>query len=248
MIWLNFGVEIRLPIDQYITNLGLWTTPIRITTVNRVSICALSVALHWSTKECGLRLFWYCSMNCCAYRFVCITVWAIICSVMYSLKKSCAVGFVVRGTYILSSPVNFIFLGLSGSPGYSLFHCHRGNIGWLCLGWTYPRNPGGDSGPALLPMTCWSLPFPLRVLFILSMAWQNFSNFFCTLLILLRLLQDPFLHQISFSLFFFHLLLELVFLLLPLKPFVVVVRSEYVTRVRKIHLPETGQHLDHTAQ
>ena len=133
MIWMNIGFEIRLSVDQYIANLGLWTTSIRITTTNRVSISALSVAFHWCTKECGLKLFWCCSINYCAYRLVCITMWSIIWSVMYSLKKSCATGFLGRGTSILSSPVNLIVLGLNESPGYILFHCHRGTIGWLCL-------------------------------------------------------------------------------------------------------------------
>ena len=29
IIWQNIGVKIRLSVDQYIANLGLWTTPIR---------------------------------------------------------------------------------------------------------------------------------------------------------------------------------------------------------------------------
>ena len=40
----------------------------------------------------------------------------------------------------------------------------------------------------------------------------------------------------------------MVFLLLLLKPFLAVIRAEYVTLMRKIHLPDAGQHLDHTAQ
>ena len=43
------------------------------------------------------------------------------------------------------------------------------------------------------------------------------------------------------------ILLEMVFLLLLLKPFLAVIRAEYVTLVRKIHLPDAGQHLGHTA-
>ena len=150
MIWLNIGVKIRLSVDQYIANLGLWTAPIRITTANRVSIPALSVAFHWHTKECGVKLFWCCSINCCADRLVCITMWAILWSVIYILKKSCAVGFLGRGTSILSLSVNLIFLGLNGSPGYILFHCHKGTIGWLCLSPTCLGKPGSGSGPTLL--------------------------------------------------------------------------------------------------
>ena len=40
------SVKIRLSVHQYIANLGLWTTPIRITTANRVSISTVSVAFH----------------------------------------------------------------------------------------------------------------------------------------------------------------------------------------------------------
>ena len=150
IIWLNIGVEIRLYVHRYIANHGLWTTPIRITTANRVSISALSIAFHWCTKECGHKLFWYCSMNCCEYRLLCITMWSIICSVMYSLKRSCIVGFLGRGTSILSSPVNFIFLGLNGSPGYILFHCYNGNY-WLILSWSnLSQKACGSSSPTLL--------------------------------------------------------------------------------------------------
>ena len=35
-----------------------------------------------------------------------------------------------------------MFLGLNGSPGYNLFHYHRGTIGWLCLGPTCLGKPG----------------------------------------------------------------------------------------------------------
>ena len=171
MIWLYIGVEIRLSVDQYKANLDLWTTPIRITTANRVSISALSAAFHWCTKECGLKLCWCCSINCCAYRLVCITMWSIIWLVMYNFKKSCAVGFLGKGTSILSSPVNFIFLGLNGSLGYILFHCHRGTIGWLCLGPTCLGKPRCGSGPTLLCLwpagaclaplgSCLSCPWP----------------------------------------------------------------------------------------
>ena len=114
-IWLNMGVEIRLSVDKFIVNLGLWTTPIRITTTNRVSIFALSVTFHWCTKECSLKLFCCHSMDCWAYRLACVTIMSMTCSVIYSLKKSCAVGFLGRGTNNLSSPANFIFLGLNGS-------------------------------------------------------------------------------------------------------------------------------------
>ena len=70
MISLNFGVEIRLPVDQHVANLGLQTTPIRITTANRVSISTLSVTFYLRTKGYGLKLFWCCSMKFCVYMFV----------------------------------------------------------------------------------------------------------------------------------------------------------------------------------
>ena len=319
MIWLNIGVEIRLLVDQYIANLGLWTTPIRITTANRVSISAPSVAFHWCTKECGLKLFWCCSINCCAYSLVYTTMWSIIWSVMYSLKKSYAVRFLGRGTSILSSPVNFTFLGLNGSPGYILFHCHRGTIGWLCLAPTYLGKPGGSwalicfvysllelalhlQGPVylllnlwdfsnifcslfILSMTCWSFSTIFCSLFVLSMSSWSFSTIFCSLLSCPKpagasLLSSaaclshpqpaqtslpssaacsscPWLAEASprpISSSYILLLVLLSFLTegglftLTVEALLAVIRAECVILVRKIQLPDAGQHLDHSAQ
>ena len=142
MIWLNIGVEIRISLYLYIANLGLWKTLIRKATANRVRIYVLSFAFHWCTKQCSLRLCWHCSLNCCAYKFVSVTLWSIICSVMYGLKKSCSFGFLGGGTSILSLPVKFKFLGMNRSLGRILFYCKRGTIGILCLCPTCLRKPG----------------------------------------------------------------------------------------------------------
>ena len=140
MIWLYIGVETRLSIDQCIENLGLCAALTRITTVNRVSISILSVAFHLCTNEHDPTLF------SCADRFVCAKIWSIICSVMYSLKKSLVVLILHRGRSILSSLRDLIFLGLNGSHGYTPFHYQRGIIGWLCLGATCFWKHGDDSG------------------------------------------------------------------------------------------------------
>ena len=270
MIWLNIGVRIRLSVDQYIINLGLWTASIRLTTANKISISALSVVFHWCTKECGLKLFCYCCMNCCAYRLVCITMWSIICSVMYSLRKSYAVGFLGMGTGNFSSPVNFIFHGLNGSPEYILFHCPRKTIGWLCLGQTCLRRSGGGSGPILLCLcpagaclaplgsclflstACWRLSSNFCPLFILSVTCWNLSNIFCTQFILFITCwgfskTNFFIRYPSPCSSFIHYWWWPFFLLL-LRPFVVVIRTEYVRLVRKVHLSDAGKHLDHPAQ
>ena len=132
---LNIGVEIRLCEQEFLASVGLWATPIIITTGNRVSMYFCSICCF----PLICRGMWYqinlcCFMNCCAYRSVFVMMWSIVCSIMYSLKKTYAAGFPSRGTSILFSLVSFIFLGLNRCPGYIAFYCKEQIIDWLHLG------------------------------------------------------------------------------------------------------------------
>ena len=165
------------------------------------------------------------------YKLLCIqvsviTMWSNICSVMYSLKKSCAGGFLGRGKSILSSPVHFIFLGkmdlldkFYSTATEELFaDCVLIQLFSKCLGVT-PQS-----------LLCFvydlhELSLHSRVLFILSKTCWNSPKIF-----LLRHLQDQSLYQISFLLFFC-VLLQVVFLHLLSNPYLAVIRAEYVILV-----------------
>ena len=123
-------------------------------------------------------------MNCCAYRLVCITMYSIICSVVYSLKKSCAVGFLGRGTSILSSAVNFTFLVQMELLDIFYSTATEDLIADCVLVQLVSESQGWHRLYSALPMTCWSLHCTSRVLFILSMTCWDLFNIFCTLFIL----------------------------------------------------------------
>ena len=137
----EYWCEVMLSVDQYVANFGLSTTPIWITITHRVSISALSVVSHWKCQEVWSQIILCHSMHCCAYRLIWITILS-ICSVIYSLKKSCAVGFLGRSTSILSSQVNCILLGLNGSPLNIFYSTAREKLLAECLRPTCPWKPG----------------------------------------------------------------------------------------------------------
>ena len=263
MIWLNIDVKIRLSVDQYIPNLGLWTTSIRITTANRVSISSLSVTFHWCTKECGLKLFWYCSMNCCAYRLVCITMWSIICSVMYSLKKSFSVGilFLISKLYISWSKMGFLDIFYSTATEELLADCALVQLVSESLGVAQAlicfandllelalHLQGSCLSCLWLSETCLSssalclsCPQHAGTCLTSSAPWSS-----CPWL------AEASPWPISSSDILLLVLLSFItgdgLFTLTNEPFLAVIRAKYATLVRKTYLPDAGQHLDHTAK
>ena len=249
MISINTDVQMRLSVDQYIANLYLWTTPIRITTANIVSVYALSVAFHWVPRSVFwnyLVLFYellYIQVSLC-YNVVNNTFSdvqheEIFCSWIYRQRHKYS--FLTSNLYIFWSKWIYLIYSIQ-LPGRNY---------WLIVSWSNLPLKAWRWLRAYsnLHTTCCTFPTPTGS----CSSCPQFAG--VSLTSSAPCSSCPWLAEASlrpissaYILMLVYLLLKVTFLLLLLNPFVVLIRAEYVILVTKIHLPAAGQHLDHTAQ